>query len=93
MALAGALSACNVTSTNYTCSNGRCEVSLRGAGAETELFDDTTTVALDGADGSAAQLTVNGESLTCTEGETLQAADVSVTCDSVGDDEVTLTVE
>ena len=48
---------------------------------------------LDKADGSTAQLTVNDESVACAEGETVQAAGVSVTCDSVGADEVTLTVE
>jgi len=87
------LSACTVTSSNYSCTNGRCELTLRGGGSDTEILEDTVTVRLDTADGSTAELTVNDESVTCTEGETVQAADVSVTCDSVGDDEVTLTVE
>jgi len=93
VAAAVAMSACSVTTNNYSCSNNRCEVTLSGSGSETELYDDTLSLRLDSADGSTAELTVGNESVSCAEGETVQAADVSVTCDSVGDDEVTLTVE
>ena len=91
--VAAALPACTFTTTNFTCDNGRCDVTLRGTGSETELYDDTVVVRLDTADGSTAQLAVNEQQVSCSEGETVQAAGVSVTCDSVGDDEVSLTVE
>ena len=93
MAVAVAVSACSYTTTSYKCSDGRCELTLNGAGADHEVANDTVLVTLDSADGSAAQLTLNNESVTCAEGETVQAAGVSVTCESVGDDEVTVVVE
>ena len=75
------MSACTFTRTNYTCSDGRCELTLRGAGADTELFEDTILVRLDSADGSTAQLAVNEQPVTCAEGETVQGDGVSVTSD------------
>lgn len=84
------LSGC--TTTSYSCSNDECTVKLKGGGAETDLYDGRAVISLDGADGETADLTVNDESMTCTEGDSSDVGGVSVTCDSVGDDEVELTV-
>ncbi|MBA2772612.1 MAG: hypothetical protein H0U36_01000 [Nocardioidaceae bacterium] len=47
---------------------------------------------MDGADGDTAELTVNQEQVSCSEGDTKNAEKLKVTCDTVGDDEVELTV-
>lgn len=91
-AVALGLAGC-ATTTTYSCGNDSCEVTLKGAGAETELFDDTVPVRLDSADGQRAQLTVDDRSLSCTAGETVSSGGLSITCDHVGDDEVTLSVD
>ena len=54
------------TKTTYSCSNGRCEVSLSGDGATTEV-DDNVEVVLVGADGESADLSVAGRSVRCTK--------------------------
>lgn len=66
--------------------------SPKGSGSDTELYDDTVTVTLKGADGTTAELEVDGESLSCREGDTATVGEVDVTCATVGDDEVKLEV-
>ncbi len=80
------------TSTSYKCTNETCSVTLNGSGSDTELYDDAVTITLNGADGSTAELDVDGEQLSCEEGDTVTAEQVDVTCTSVGDDEVELDV-
>ncbi len=89
-AVAVGLAGC--TTSSYKCSNGDCSVTLKGPGADTEIYD-TVLLRLDGADGQRAEITVDDRSLSCTEGETVTSGDLSITCDEVGDDEVTLGVE
>jgi ABC-type phosphate transport system substrate-binding protein len=86
------LSGCNVTTHSSSCSNNECTVSLNGAGSDTTLYNDTLSITLEGADGDTADLTVNLESVSCGEGETKNVEKVEITCDTVGDDEVDLTV-
>jgi len=80
------------TTTTYACSGSSCEVSLSGGGAESELADGLP-VELVEADGTEASLVVDGSEVSCAEGATVGVAGVSVTCDTVGDDEVDLTVK
>ena len=80
------------TSSSYQCSNNTCTVTLKGSGSDTELFDDSVVVTLEGADGSTAALDVDGESFSCEEGDTESVGEVDVTCTSVADDEVELEV-
>ena len=88
----GALSGCTTTTHSSSCSNNECTVNLNGAGADTTLYGDTVSITLDSADGDTAELTVNLESLSCGEGETKNVEQVEITCDTVGDDEVELSV-
>lgn len=80
------------TSTSYTCSGSSCTLTLSGAGAETEILDDTVSVRLAGASGGTAEFSVSGESATCAEGDSLTVADFAVTCTAVGDDSLTLEI-
>ncbi len=85
-----ALAGC--TSSTYSCQNDSCSVTLKGSGSDTELYDDTVTVTLKGADGTTAELEVDGESLSCREGDTATVGEVDVTCTTVSDGEVELEV-
>ncbi len=82
------LSGC--TTSSYNCTNNTCSVRLKGSGSDTQLFDDGVTVTLEGADGTTADLDVDGESFSCKEGDAETVGQVDVTCMSVGDDEVEL---
>lgn len=90
-ALAGAaLTAC--TTTSSTCSDGTCTVNLSGAGAETEILDDTITVELVGASNGVAEYAVDGQTSTCAEGDEQQVGEFTVVCTEVGDNKVTLEI-
>ncbi len=89
---AAVLSGCSVTTHTSTCDNNECTVKLNGGGSDTTLYNDTLSITLEGADGDTADLTVNLESVSCGEGETKNVEQVEITCDTVGDDEVELTV-
>jgi len=88
--LAAAVVGCS--STDYSCSNGRCDVSLSGDGATTEVADNVEVV-LVGADDESADLSIAGRSVSCAEGETADVSGIGVTCVSVNDGEVDLTLE
>lgn len=83
-----ALTGC--TSTSYSCSNNQCTVTLSGAGAETELLDDTLTVSLVGASDGQAEFAIDGTSATCAQGDEQEVAGYQVVCTEVGDDKVVL---
>ncbi len=87
-----AVTSCTVTTHTSTCHNNECTVNLNGGGSDTTLFDDTVSITLDSADGDTAELTVNQEQVSCSEGDTKNVEKLKVTCDTVGDDEVELTV-
>lgn len=90
LALAGGLTACQTTTT--TCSGNECTVNLSGAGADTEIFNDSVAVRLDSISGGSAEFTFDGQSATCTQGEALDINGYSVTCTDVTEDKLSLTV-
>lgn len=77
--------------TSYSCSDGKCEVSLGGAGATTEI-DNNVEVVLVSVEEGEAKLSVAGEAVSCTEGDTAEVSRAEITCDTVQEDEVDLTV-
>ncbi|GAA5143023.1 hypothetical protein GCM10023340_07540 [Nocardioides marinquilinus] len=85
---------CSVTTNTSKCVNDECEVSLNGDGAEADLdtLGGEPTVTLEGASDGTAELTVDGDDVSCREGETVEAAGLSIECTKVGDDEVDLQV-
>lgn len=91
LALAAAsLTGC--TTSSYSCSNGACTVTLSGAGAETEINNDTVTVTLVGASNGVAEYEIDGAGSTCAEGDAQQVGGYDVVCTEVGDDKVTLEI-
>lgn len=98
-ASAAALSLAACTTSSATCSNGSCDVTLGGKGSSITL--DTTQVrpaygsflvAFPGASGGTATLEIRGETGTCTQGQAISLAQLSITCASVKDDEVKFSV-
>lgn len=92
------LGGCNTSSAS--CSNGSCDVTLGGKG--TSITIKTTQVrapygsfqvAFEGATGGTATLTIRGESGTCTQGQSISLAQLSITCASVKDTEVKFTIK
>ena len=90
--LLAATAACSFTTNSYNCNNDQCSVSSKGSGSTTQLYD-SLDVTLNGSDGKTADLELDGEKVSCSEGDTKQVESVTVTCDKVGDDEVDLTVK
>lgn len=87
---AASLTAC--TSTSYSCSSGQCTVTLNGAGAETELLDDTLVVGLVGAADGQADFVVDGTAASCEQGDDQEVAGYHVVCSEVGDDKLVLEI-
>lgn len=79
------------TTTEYNCQNNACTITLHGAGASTEPAG--YTIELNGSDGESADFAIDGEALTCTEGETVQASGYSATCTEVGEDLLVVDVD
>ena len=84
------LTAC--TTTTSSCANGVCSVTLSGAGAETEINNDTVTVTLVGVTDGSAEFAVDGTSATCAQGDEQQVGQYNVVCTEVGEDKVTLEI-
>lgn len=90
------------TSSSYSCSNGSCAVTLKGAGASTEIDDNTfggggggsgeTTFALDGVSDGMAAFSIGGSEASCTSGESVTVDELQVTCTEIGEDELTMEV-
>lgn len=83
-----ALSGCSFTSENVSCSTSSCTATLSGEGAEAKVFG--TTLEFAGTKDGRATLGVGDASVSCTEGESVSAGPLSITCSSVTDDAVEL---
>jgi len=66
---------------------------LNGAGSSTELGSGGSTVTLVSAENGVATIELAGVEGSCTAGETIELAELSVECTEVGDDSVELIVE
>ena len=84
------VTACSTSSSS--CARGTCTVTLSGAGAETEIMDDTVTVTLVGASNGVAMYEVDGRSSSCAEGDDQRVAGFEVVCTEVGDNKLTLEI-
>ena len=84
-----ALAACSVTSNDVSCSGTQCTATLSGQGAEASILG--TSLAFAGTQDGRATLSVGDTEVSCAAGESVSAGPLSLTCTSVGDDEVELT--
>jgi hypothetical protein len=90
-ALAGALmlSGCSLSSDNVSCSGTKCTATLNGDGATAEILG--TKLTFGGTKDGRAILGVGSASVSCTEGQSISAGPLSVTCTSVTDNALELT--
>lgn len=84
-----AVTGCSVTSNNVSCSGNQCTATLKGQGAEASILG--TSLAFAGTQDGRATLSVGDAEVSCAAGESVSAGPLSLTCTSVGDDEVQLT--
>ena len=84
-----ALAACSLTSNDVSCSGTQCTATLSGQGAEASILG--TSLAFAGTQDGRATLSVGDTEVSCAAGESVSAGPLSLTCTSVGDDEVELT--
>ncbi len=90
-ALAGglALTACSFTSNDFSCSGSSCSVTLTGDGSEVEILG--TSLAFGGVQDGRAELRVGDASVSCAQGETVNAGPLTLECTTVGTDSVEVT--
>lgn len=79
------------SSDNVDCSGRTCTVTLTGDGAKASILGNDLALA-DTKDGRAT-LSVGDAEVSCTEGESVSAGPLSITCTSVTDDGVELTAK
>ncbi len=92
--LAGALTllpltACSFSGQNLSCSGSECSVTLDGSDAQVEVLG--TSLALGGVQDGRATLSVGNASVSCSQGETVTVASLTLTCTTVEADSVELT--
>jgi hypothetical protein len=81
------LTACS--SDNVSCSGKQCSATLSGSGAEASFFG--TDLAFAGTKDGTASISVGDTSYSCTQGESLTAGPLSLTCTTVTEDSLTIT--
>jgi hypothetical protein len=83
------LTACSFSSDNLSCSGSECSVTLSGDGAQVDVLG--TSLAFGGVQDGRATLSVGNASVSCAQGETVQAGPLTLTCATVAADSVELT--
>ena len=83
-----ALTGCSFSSDNVNCSGSSCTVTLSGNGAKADILGNELTFG--GEQDGRASLGVGGTTVSCAEGESVNAGPLSLECTSVTDDEVKL---
>ncbi len=83
------LTACSFSSDTLSCSGSECSVTLSGNQAEVEILG--TSLAFGGVQDGRASLSVGNASVSCTQGETVSAGPLTLTCTTVTSDSVQLT--
>jgi hypothetical protein len=85
----GSLAACSFSSDNVSCSGTSCSVTLSGKDAKADVLG--TTLSLGGIDNGKATLGAGGATVSCTEGQSVTAGPLHLTCSTITSDAVTLT--
>jgi hypothetical protein len=84
-----ALAGCSLSSDDVSCSGTKCTVTLKGDGTSADILGQKLELA--GTKDGRATLGVGGATVSCAQGESVDAGPLSVTCTSVTDDAVELT--
>ena len=77
------------TNAEVDCSGTSCSVTLTGGGAEADILG--TAVVLETVADGRATIRVGDREVSCSEGETVSAGPLSLACDTVDQDAVTMT--
>ena len=94
--LAGALlllplAACSITSHNVSCSGNSCTATLKGEDAKASILGNDLVFA--GTEDGKATLSVGDTTVSCSEGESVSAGPLSITCTTITEDSVELTAK
>jgi hypothetical protein len=84
-----ALAGCSLSSDNVSCSGTTCTATLSGEGTSAKILG--TKLEFAGTKDGRATLGVGDASVSCTEGESVSAGPLSVTCTKVTDGTVEVT--
>ena len=83
------LAGCSMNSDNVSCSGTSCSVTLTGDGAKADVLG--STLSLGGIKNGTATLGVAGASVSCTQGQSVTAGPLHLTCSTITGNSVTLT--
>lgn len=83
------LGACSLSSDNVSCSGTSCSLTLSGSGATADVLGNTLT--LGGITNGTATLGTGDAKVSCTEGQSVTAGPLHLTCSKITTDAVTLT--
>jgi hypothetical protein len=83
------LTACSGTTSATGCSGTTCSVTLQGSGSEVDVLGQHLAFA--GTQGDRATLSVGDRSVSCAQGQSLDAGPLTLTCSEVTADSVKLT--
>ncbi len=75
--------------TIVSCSGDECSVTMGGTGSTVGIFG--TTISFRGIQDGRATIQVGDQDVSCTEGQTVAAGPITLTCTRVGDDIVEFT--
>ena len=84
------LAGCSFTSDNVSCSGSQCTATLSGEGAEADILGNSLAFA--GTQDGRAGLRVGDTEVSCAQGESVTAGPLALTCTTVTDDSVELSV-
>jgi hypothetical protein len=83
------LAACSSTSSATSCSGVTCAVTLNGSGSDVDVLGQHLAFA--GTQGGRASISVGSRSISCTEGQSVDAGPLTLTCSDITADSVKLT--
>jgi hypothetical protein len=83
------LAACSSTSSATSCTGTTCAVTLNGTGSGVDVLGQHLAFA--GTEGGRASISIGGRSVSCTEGQSVDAGPLTLTCSSITADSVRLT--
>jgi hypothetical protein len=83
------LAACSSMTSASSCSGTSCSVTLTGSGSTVDVLGQHLAFA--GTQGSTATVSVGSRNLPCTQGQSVDAGPITLTCSEVTADSVKLT--
>src|SRR5436309_12153591 len=89
--LALPLAACSSTTSATSCSGVTCSVTLTGSGSSVDVLGQHLAFA--GTQGGTASISIGDRSVSCTQGQSVDAGPLTLSCSEVTADSVRLTAK